>query len=227
MQIKTRLLLFSFQEMDGKVIFFDGCRDRWAQARFLQSPVPHHSLSQAIHCDPHAEPPWAMSGTRATLPSSKLPLHLVFWLFFFFFTSKHVATATPAFYRRSGEYSSRVQLLHGNTSQQPLFPSLLGEGEADPTVPCSLDHGVHTSWAKTGGWPVLWRDPLGLEEHPKNPLQWPALRSWPLQRSCDAHWPKNTACAEVGVPRWHPVSIVGGIPLEIILRFAEIVIVGP
>lgn len=120
---------------------------------------------------PMLSPPGPCRGPGQLSPPQNFLSTLFFGFFFFFLTSKHVATATPAFYRRSGEYSSRVQLLHGNTSQQPLFPSLLGEKEADPTVPCSLDHGVHTSWAKTGGWPVLWRDPLGLEEHPKNPLQ--------------------------------------------------------
>ena len=74
---------------------------------------------------------------------------------------------------------------------------------------------------------MLWRNPLGLEEHPKNPLRGPALLSQPLLRSCDAHWEKNTECAGVEAPRWCPVPVAGRIPLEIIPWFAEILMHGP
>lgn len=138
---------------------------------FSKAPCHATHCPRQFSATPMLSPPRPSWTPRQLSPPKNFLSTFFFGFFFFFFTSKQVATATPAFYQRSGEYSSPVQLLHGNTSQQPLSPSLLAAGEADSTSPCPLEHGVYTSWAKTGGWEVMWRDPLSLEEHPKKPLQ--------------------------------------------------------
>lgn len=139
MRIKTALWLFSFQETDGKVIFFDGHGDRCAQAWFLQSPVPHHSPSQAIFCHPLAEPqaPGQLSPPKNVLST------LFFGFFFFFFHLQTCCYSNPSILSAlRGIFISSSAAPWKHTPPQPLSPSLLGGGEADPTTPCPLEQGV-------------------------------------------------------------------------------------
>lgn len=129
------------------------------------------SLCPTTHChsDFAAVPmlnPSQVPGQRFS-PKNFLSTHF-FGVFLPFFKPPNMLLQQPQHFIGA---QGNIHLQFSCSMETHLAIPARGVGEDDPTTPCLLEQGVHPSWAKMGGWEVMWRDPLGSEEHPKKPLQ--------------------------------------------------------
>lgn len=165
MQIKTTLLLFRWWEMDGKAILFDGHRDRRARAVSPNPYVPPltvTAISLQSPCCTHLR----YLGNAFLLKTCSPPAFLGFFcLFFNLQTCCYSNPSTLSVLRGIFISSSAAPWKH-------ISPSLLGGWEKmTPPPHVCWSRGSTPAGQRLGGWEVMWRDPLGSEEHPKKPLQ--------------------------------------------------------